>query len=93
MSNKHVINNSEFSFRKGRPDTALDNGVIPKPGKKVRLGSFADLVANGDNPKGLMVQTPNGTSREDHKQLGRDYQVNTDRWTSDEDWDGDLSGV
>ena len=71
---------------------SLDNGVISKPGKKLRLGSFADLVAEGENPNGLMVQTPNGTSRQDRKQFGRAYNVNTDRWTSNADWDGDMSG-
>lgn len=71
----------------------LNNGVIGKPGKRKKLGGFGDLVAKGENPNGLMVQTPNGTSRQDHKQTGRDYNVNTDRWTSNEDWDGDLSGV
>ena len=92
MANKHTISTGEFSFRKGRPDTTLDNGVIAKPGRKVRLGSFAGLVANGDNPNGLMVQTPNGTSRQDHRQFDRAYQVNTDRWTKNEDWGGDMSG-
>jgi hypothetical protein len=71
---------------------SLDNGVIEKPGKKRRLGSFADLVAEGENPNGLMVQTPNGTSRQDMKQQKTVYNENTDRWTSDEDWDGDMSG-
>lgn len=71
---------------------SLDNGVIERPGKKVRLGSFADLVADGENPNGLMVQTPNGTSRQDHKQNGRVYNVNADRWTKNEDFDGDMSG-
>ncbi len=69
---------------------SLDNGVIAKPGKKVSLGHFADLVADGAEP--LMVQTPNGTSRQDHKQNGRAYNLNTDRWTKNEDWDGDMSG-
>lgn len=70
----------------------LDNGVINKPGKKVRLGSFADLVAEGENPNGLMVQTANGTSRQDHKQTKTVYNENTDRWTKNEDWDGDMTG-
>lgn len=69
---------------------SLDNGVIAKPKKGHRLGSFAALVADGAEP--LMMQTPNGTSREDHKQVGRAYNVNTDRWTKNEDWDGDMSG-
>ena len=72
---------------------AVDNGVIDRPGKRVRLGSFADLVQEGENPAGLMVQTPNGTSRQDHKQIGRVYNVNTDRWTKNEDFDGDMSGI
>jgi hypothetical protein len=71
----------------------LDNGVIAKPGRGHRLNSFAALVAEGENPNGLMVQTPNGTSREDHKQFERAYNVNTDRWTKNEDWDGDMSGI
>ena len=71
---------------------SLDNGVISKPGKTRRLGSFGDVVAKGENPNGLMVQTPNGTSREDMKQVGRAYNASTDRWTKNEDWDGDMSG-
>lgn len=70
----------------------LDNGVIAKPGKKVRLNSFAALLDPGENPNGLMVQTPNGTSRADNKQQKTVYNVNTDRWTKNEDWDGDMSG-
>lgn len=71
---------------------SLDNGVIAKPAKQKRLGSFADLVAEGENPAGLMVQTANGTSRQDHKQVKTVYNTDTDRWTSNEDWNGDMSG-
>ena len=95
MTNKHVISSSMCKFRNdkqtGYPQ-ALDNGVSAKPGRKVRLGSFADLVAFGEDPTGLKVQTPNGTSREDIQQQKTVYNVNTDRWTSNEDWDGDMSG-
>lgn len=76
----------------GKYPQSLDNGVIAKPAKKKRLGSFADLVADGEDPNGLMVQTANGTSRQDHKQNDRAYNVNTDRWTSNDDWNGDMSG-
>lgn len=78
--------------RSGGYPQNLDNGVIAKPGKKTRLGFFADLVAGGEDPHGLMVQTANGTSRQDHKQNGRTYNVDTNRWTKNEDWDGDMSG-
>lgn len=70
----------------------LDNGVLKRPGKKRRLGGFADLVADGENPDGLMVQTANGTSRQDMKQQKTVWNANTDRWTKNEDWDGDMSG-
>lgn len=92
MANKHKILIGEYSFKGTEKTMSLDNGVLGKPGKGHRLGSFADLVADGENPKGLMVQTPNGTSRQDHKQVGRAYNVDTDRWTKNEDWDGDMSG-
>ena len=71
---------------------SLDNGVLRKPPTRKVLGSFADLVAAGENPNGLMVQTPNGTSRQDMKQVKTVYNTNTDRWTSNADWDGDMSG-
>lgn len=71
---------------------SLDNGVIVKPAKNKKLGGMGDLVADGENPKGLMAQTANGTSRQDHRQNGRAYNVNTDRWTKNDDWDGDMSG-
>ena len=70
----------------------LDNGVIAKPGKKVRLNRFADLLDMGENPGGLMVQTPNGTSRADSKQQETVYNANTDRWTKNGPWSGDMSG-
>jgi hypothetical protein len=69
----------------------LDNGVIAKPGKR-KLGGFAELVAEGEDPEGLKVQTPNGTSRQDCRQSGRVYQGKDDRWCNDQDWDGDMSG-
>ena len=95
MANKHVISSSMCNFRKDKQTgyaQSLDNGVIAKLGRKVRLNNFANLVALGEDPNGLMVQTPNGTSREDIKQQKTVYNVNTDRWTGNEDWDGDMSG-
>ena len=94
MTEKHKIQDNEFSFKKSKQTgyaQSLDNGVIDKPGSR-RLGKFADLVAEGENPAGLMVQTPNGTSRQDCRQRKTVYNVDQDRWTSDADWDGDLSG-
>lgn len=75
--------------------TSLDNGVCRRPPTRKTLGSFASLAdwhADGENPNGLMVQTPNGTSRQDMKQQKTVYNVNTDRWTKNEDWLGDMSG-
>lgn len=72
--------------------SSLDNGVIKKPGKKIRLNRFADLLDMGENPGGLMVQTPNGTSRADNRQVKTVYNMDIDRWTKNEDWDGDFSG-
>ena len=92
MANKHTILDGEFRYKKSDKTHSLDNGVIAKPGVRHRLGGFADYVADGENPAGLMVQTANGTSRQDHKQFGRGYNVNTDRWSKNEDWDGDMSG-
>ena len=73
----------------------LDNGVLSKPGKKVRLGSFADLVADGEDPDGLMVQTPAGTSRQDRKQFNSMRARPRTRWDNPggEGWDGDMSGI
>ena len=94
MANKHVIQKSEFKHahpvKKGM---SLDNGVLGKSTKEHKLGSFADIVADGYNSEGLMVQTPNGTSRQDHRQIGRAWNLNTDRWTKNDDWDGDMSGL
>lgn len=90
--NKHRVQDGEHKFRDTKKTMSLDNGVIAKPGRGHRLGSFADLVAEGENPNGLMVQTANGTSRQDHQQQGRDYNVNTDRWTGNGEWDGDMTG-
>lgn len=90
MANKHTIQRKEFKHKFSNKTMSLDNGVIEKPGARHRLGSFADYVADGAEP--LMMQTPNGTSREDHRQAGRAYNVNTDRWTKNEDWNGDMSG-
>jgi len=70
----------------------LDNGVMPRPTKKFRMNSFGALLADGENPNGLMVQTPNGTSRQDHKQQKTVLNENTDRWTSNDDFGGDMSG-
>ncbi len=71
---------------------SLDNGVLEKAGKTRKSGKFAHLVAEGENPAGLMVQTPNGTSREDCRQQMTVYNVNTDRWTKNEPFSGDMSG-
>ena len=70
----------------------LDNGVLKMPSKKFRMNSFGALLANGEDPNGLVVQTPNGTSRQDHKQQKTVVHDNTDRWTSNGDWGGDMSG-
>ena len=72
--------------------SSLDKGVSPKPPKKVRLNRFSQLLDMGENPGGLMVQTPNGTSRADGKQQETVYNVNTDRWTKNGPWSGDMSG-
>lgn len=82
-----MTNRTQFDRNK----QALDNGVIGKPGKR-RIGSFAELVADGEDPKGLMVQTANGTSRQDLKQTKTVYNASTDRWTKNEDWGGDMTG-
>lgn len=94
MANKHVIMEGHFSFKKEVQNgykQSLDNGVINKPGSS-RLGDFADILAEGENPAGLMVQTANGTSREDHRQVRTVYNGDTNRWMGNEDWDGDLTG-
>ena len=83
-------------WSEGEPPVAkikgLDNGVLARPGAR-RLGCFADLVAEGENPNGLMVQTPNGTSRQDCKQKDKErIWGNVDRWKNNEDWEGDMTG-
>ena len=95
MANKHKTQDTEVRFSNSKQTgyaQSLDNGVLGKPGEGHRLGSCTDYVAAGENPNGLLVQTPNGTSRQCHKQQKTVYNVNTDRWTGNEDWHGDLSG-
>ena len=77
----------------GHYPQSLDNGVLDKAANGPRLNTkFAKVLANGENPNGLMVQTPNGTSRQDHRQCCPDYNMDTDPWTKNEPWDGDMSG-
>lgn len=54
--------------------------VIPK------RRSFADLVASGENPNGMIAQTPNGTERNGSGSDGMTYRYNYadgPRWNDD----------
>lgn len=91
MANKHVIQSGLFKHRPPGKEKSLDDGVIEKPGPRHRLGSFADLVADGAAP--ILVQTPNGTSRQNHKESDNVDLRMGGRWGKNAGkWDGDMSG-